>query len=151
MKHWTRQKPADAVSFSRSLKAKGLKVTPLRLAVHDVMMQKVHSGAEEVYQEILAAGKHKATRTGVYNVLAELSDKGIYARRSSPEGKMFYDVNAFRHIHLFDSRNREFVDVEVGGLLEDVEARLKGKRFRGYRMDDVDIQIICHPTRKKLI
>ena len=151
MKHWSKPKPADPESFAKSLRSKGLKTTPLRLAVHGVMMEKVHAGAEEVYQAIIAKNERKATRTGIYNILNELADKGIYARRPSPAGKMFFDVNAFRHVHLYDSRNRQLIDVDGQEMLESVESSLRGRRFRGYRIDDFDVQIICHPTRKKLI
>ena len=38
---------------------------------------------------------------------------------------------------------------QVCELLEMVESRIKSKRYRGYKVDGVDIQIICHPTTRK--
>ena len=29
-----------------------------------------------------------------------------------------------------------------------VEAHFRGRRFRGYKLDGFEIQLLCHPTRK---
>ncbi|MBR5042921.1 MAG: transcriptional repressor [Bacteroidales bacterium] len=145
----TRKKIQDEDAFRRQLKNLGLKLTPQRLAVHRTMIELVHASADMVFEKL--DGKLKISRASIYNTLSELADKGIYSRRYSPDSKMYFDVDPSRHVHLFDTKNCEFLDVGDLELIPLVESGLKGKRFRGYKMDDIEIQIICHPTRKKLL
>ncbi|MBR5073247.1 MAG: hypothetical protein IKX29_06850, partial [Bacteroidales bacterium] len=74
---------------------------------------------------------------------------GVYTHRFSSNNKMYFDVNNFKHVHLYDTVNNEFKDVMDEELMEMVESRIRSKRYRGYKVDGVDIQIICHPTVKK--
>ncbi|MBO4455653.1 MAG: transcriptional repressor [Bacteroidales bacterium] len=138
-------------AFSRMLATYGLKVTPQRLAVHKAMLGMIHADADAVYEAVKADATCRIARSTVYKILAGLADKGIYARRYSCNGKIMFDINAWRHLHLYDSVRNEFVDIEADDLLEEVDAGLKGHRFRGYHIDDIDIQIICRPTKKRSI
>ena len=151
MRRTVRRKPADIGAFSRMLGTYGLKVTPQRLAVHRAMLRFIHADADSVYESVKQEGICRIARSTVYNILASLADKGIYARRYSANGKVVFDINAWRHLHLYDYKNHEFVDIEADDLLDEVELGLKGHRFRGYRIEDIDIQIICRPTKRKLI
>ena len=145
----SKKKVNDIEAFTRQLQAHGMKATAQRLAVHKVMMELVHGSADMVYERLSASGEVKISRTSIYNILSDLADNGIYKRRLSANNKMYFDVNNFKHIHLYDSVNNEFRDVLDDELLEEVEARIKGRRFRGYKVDGVDLQIICHPTGRK--
>ena len=147
----SRTKPKDLETFRRLLQTHELKATPQRIAVHSVMMKLIHASAESVYDAIVTGGLCKITKSSVYNILSELADEGIYARRMSSNSKMIFDINTFRHVHLYDTRNHELLDVDAEELLSAAELGIKRKRFRGYKIDDIDIQILCHPTRKKLL
>lgn len=138
-------------SFARQLQSHGMKATAQRMAVHRVMMERIHASADTVYESIRGAGEVKISKTSIYNILNDLADKGIYRRRLSSGSKMFFDINTHRHVHLYDTRNHEFLDVEADAVLKAVESGLRRRRFRGYSMDDIDIQILCHPTRRKKI
>lgn len=151
MKRSSKRTPADMESFLKALHSRGMRVTEQRCAVHSAMMELIHAGADEVYNHIVRQGSVRISRSTVFDILQDMTDKGIYARRYGPEGRMCFDVNAFRHLHLYDTRNCEFIDAEGEELLQSVENGLRRRRFKGYRIDDFDIQIICHPTRKKLI
>lgn len=133
------------------LKSHDLKATPQRIAVHEVMMDMVHASADMVYEAIVKTGKCRITQASVYNILSGLADEGIYARRMSANNKMLFDINTFRHVHLYDTRNHELLDVEAEELLTAAEQGIRRKRFRGYKIDDIDIQILCHPTRKRFL
>ncbi|MBO4476206.1 MAG: transcriptional repressor [Bacteroidales bacterium] len=150
MKRRTHRQPADTEAFSRMLGTYGLKMTPQRLAVHRAMLKHIHADADTVYDSVRSEGTRIA-RSSVYNILTSLADTGIYSRRFSSNGKVVFDINAWRHLHLYDSVNHEFVDIDAPDLLEEVQAFLKGHRFRGYRIEDIDIQIVCRPTKKKLL
>ena len=145
----TKRKAADEEAFRKRLKAHGLKVTGQRLAVHGAMMSLVHASAEQVRERI--GSSCRISLASVYNILSELADNNIYSRRLSTNNKMYFDVFPERHVHLYDTRNNEYLDIEGQDLLDTIEAGLKRHRFRGYKIDGFDIQILCHPTRKKLI
>lgn len=138
-------------TFRKLLKSHDLKATPQRIAVHSVMMEMVHASADMVYEAIVKAGNCRITQASVYNILSGLADEGIYSRRMSANSKMIFDINTFRHVHLYDTRNHELLDVDAEELLAAAEQGIRRRRFRGYKIDDIDIQILCHPTRKKLL
>lgn len=142
-------KNSNIEQFRSVLKAHSLKATPQRLAVHEAMLKLGHASADMVTEEIRKHGDTKVTVASVYNILANLALLGIYHHRMSSNNKMYFDVNTFRHIHIYDSENHVFKDVMDNDLLEMVEKHLSKRRFRGFRIDHVDIQLIGRPSRKK--
>lgn len=140
---------ADAEHFKKVLKDHDLKATPQRIAVHEAMTALVHASADMVLDYIRGHGDAGVTPSSVYNILSDLADIGLYGRRYSANSKMYFDCNSSRHLHLYDSDNHEFKDIADDKLLDIIDSHFKGRRFRGYSIDGVDIQIICHPTRKK--
>ena len=80
--------------------------------------------------------------------MSQLADLRIYNRRLSSNNKMYFDINNFRHIHLYDRENHRFRDIFDDELAELVQAHLKRRRFRGFTVEDIDIQLIARPTRK---
>ncbi|MBO8480058.1 MAG: transcriptional repressor [Bacteroidetes bacterium] len=144
----TRTAP-DLIRFKDILKEKGLKATPQRLAVHEAMLKLGHASADMVAEQMESAGFTRITIASVYNILSTLADLRVYSRRMSSNNKMYFDVNTFKHLHLYDRTCNEYRDVLDDELVGLVESRLKGRRFRGYTVDHIDIQIVCHPTRRK--
>ena len=135
--------------FKALLKKHSLKATPQRLAVHEAMISLGHACADMVTEEITRQGKAKVTVASVYNILTQLAMLGVYHHRLSSNNKMYFDVNTFKHMHLYDHENHVFKDVVDEELLEMIESHLGRKKFRGYRVESIDIQLVGRPTRKK--
>jgi len=135
--------------FKSILKRHSLKATPQRLAVHEAMLSLGHASADQVCELLESKGGTRVTVASVYNILTQMTLLGVYTHRFSTNNKMYFDVNSFRHLHLYDTVNNEFKDVMDDELLEMVESRVRARRYRGYKVDGVDIQIICHPTTRK--
>lgn len=135
--------------FKSMLKSKGLKATPQRVVVHEAMLHLGHACADQVAVYIKDNCDTNITVSSVYNILAQMSSVGIYAQRMSGNNKMYFDLTPHPHIHLYDKENHVFIDVDDRGLVEMVTSELKKRKFRGYKMDSIDIQIICHPSRKR--
>ena len=135
--------------FKEILKKHSLKATPQRLAVHEAMMILGHACADMVTEEIAKKGTAKITVASVYNVLTQMAMLGIYDYRLSANNKMYFDVNTFKHIHLYDQENHIFKDVIDEELLNMIQSYLGKKRFKGYKVESIDIQIIGKPTRKR--
>ena len=134
--------------FRTQLRRHNLKATRQRLAVHEAMMDLGHASADMVVEEIRRQGPVKVTVASVYNILSQLADFRIYGRRLSANSKMYFDVNTGKHLHLYDRENHRFRDIFDDELAELVQAHLKRRRFRGFTVEDIDIQLIARPTRK---
>lgn len=134
--------------FRKALKNQGLKATDQRLAIHAAMMELGHASADQVREHIVSAGG-KITVASVYNTLTQLALRGIYKHRLSANSKMYFDVNTSRHIHLYDVYNNRYRDIVDEELLETVERALKRRRFKGFKVDGIDVQILCHPSHRK--
>ena len=133
--------------FHSQLRRHKLKATRQRIAVHEVMMDLGHASVDMVREQLESRGS-KVTAASVYNILSQLADLRIYSRRLSSNNKMYFDINNFRHLHLYDRENHRFRDIFDDELAELVQAHLKRRRFRGFTVEDIDIQLIARPTRK---
>lgn len=137
--------------FKVVLKKHSLKATPQRLAVHEAMISLGHASADMVTEAIQAKGTTKVTVASVYNILTQLAMLGVYDYRLSSNNKMYFDVNTFGHMHFYDKENHLFKDVIDDDLLALIQSHLGRKRFKGYKVESIDIQLIGRPTRKKYI
>ena len=136
--------------FKNLLKKHSLKATPQRLAVHQVMMELGHASVDMVTEKIKDTGV-KVTTASVYNILSQPALIGIYDHRMSLNNKMYFDVNAYGHMHFYDMENHTFKDIIDDELYEMIQQNLMRKRFKGFKVEDIDIQIIGRPTRKKYV
>ena len=136
--------------FKNLLKKHSLKATPQRLAVHQVMMELGHASVDIVTEKLKDTGV-KVTTASVYNILSQLALIGIYDHRMSLNNKMYFDVNAYGHMHFYDMENHTFKDIIDDELYEMIQQNLMRKRFKGFKVEDIDIQIIGRPTRKKYV
>mgnify|MGYP002764218281 FL=1 len=136
----------DVETFRSILKGKGLKATLQRIAVHEAMLNLGHASADMVVEKLSSEGVD-VTVSSVYNILSTLADLKIYGRRTSSNNKMYFDVNTFRHFHLYNYVDNEYKDVIDDELANLIESHFKGRRFRGLKVDFIDVQIICRPSR----
>lgn len=133
--------------FKKILKKHSLKATPQRLAVHQAMLELGHASADMVADFIKEAGTAKVTVASVYNNLSQMALLGIYHHRLSSNSKMYFDVNTFSHAHLYDVQNNTFKDIMDDELMSLIHSHMAHKRFRGYKVEGFDLQILCHPTK----
>ena len=133
--------------FRKELRRHSLKATRQRIAVHEAMMRLVHASADMVAEEVRKDGA-SVTVASVYNILSQLADCHIYARRLSGNNRMYFDVNNFRHVHLYDLENSRVRDVFDDELMDLITTRLRRRKFKGFTVEDIDIQLVARPTRK---
>ncbi len=137
--------------FKAELKKHSLKATPQRLAVHEAMLELGHACTDMVTEVIKAKGTTKITVATVYNILTQMAQLGIYQYRLSSNNKMYFDVNTFKHMHIYDKDNHTFKDVIDDELYELIESHLRRKKFKGYSVECLDIQFVCRPTKKRAV
>lgn len=142
-------KNIDINGFKSRLKRHGLKATPQRIAVHESMMRLGHASADMIAADIAENSTTRITVSSVYNILANLSELGIYQRRMSSTNKMFFDVNPQPHCHVYDCENdayRDLVDEDLEAL---IQSHLGNRKFRGFRVEGIDVQILVRPSSRK--
>ncbi len=136
----------DIKDFRELLKKNGLKVTPQRVAVHEAMLKLGHACADMVADEIQKDDNTKVTVASVYNILTQLTLLGIYQHRMSENNKMYFGVNSYKHLHLYDSASHTFSDVVDDDLYKSIETKILSRRFKGFKIDGIEVQILAHPT-----
>ena len=139
----------DMEEFKAILKKHSLKATPQRLAVHEAMMSLGHASADMVTEAIKEKNTAKVTMASVYNILTQMAMLGVYHYRLRSNNKMYFDVNTFKHIHFYDHENHAYKDVIDDELVAMIESHLARKRFKGYKLESIDIQLVGRPTKKK--
>ena len=145
----TTHKCPNMEEFKVILRKNSLKATPQRLAVHEAMMSLGHASADMVTEAIKEKNTAKVTMASVYNILTQMAMLGVYHYRLSSNNKMYFDVNTFKHIHFYDHENHSYKDVFDDELVAMIESHLGRKRFKGYKLESIDIQLIGRPTKKK--
>ena len=135
--------------FKAILKKHSLKATPQRLAVHEAMTELGHASADMVTELIQSKGTAKVSLASVYNILTQMAMLKVYSYRLSANNKMYFDVNTFKHMHLYDHENHTFRDVIDDDLIKMIESHLGRKRIKGYKVEDIDIQLVARPTKRK--
>ena len=145
----TTHKCPNMEEFKVILRKNSLKATPQRLAVHEAMMFVGHASADMVTEAIKEKNTAKVTMASVYNILTQMAMLGVYHYRLSSNNKMYFDVNTFKHIHFYDHENHAYKDVIDDELVALIESHLGRKRFKGYKLESIDIQLVGRPTKKK--
>ena len=134
--------------FRSQLRRHGLRATKQRLCVHVAMMELVHASAEDVHDTLIRQGAPVPITT-VYNILTQLADERIYSRRLSGDSRMHFDIDPRPHIHLYDRENHSWRNVEDEELTTLVSSRLKRRKFKGFTVEGIDIQLVAKPTTRK--
>ena len=143
------KQPCDPEGFRKFLKKNNLKATSQRLSVHKAMLELGHASADMVCEALNAEGSERVTKASVYNILRELALLGLYGYRMSRTNKMFFDVNAYEHPHMYDLENHVYRDIVDDDLVSIVDDFLGRKKFKGYTIEGIDIQILVKPTRRR--
>ena len=110
----------------KQLKEKGLRVTPQRLAIIEVLIEKrdLHPGARLVYEEAKKKKKSLSLST-TYATLNELSRHGIIKTLQFDRIENRYEGNLEEHINLICERCNKILDYKISVAL--TRGRWRGK------------------------
>jgi Fur family transcriptional regulator, peroxide stress response regulator len=124
------------------LTAKGLKVTPQRIAILEAITKlNNHPTAESIIDYIRNNHPNIATAT-VYKVLDALVANELVKKVKTERDVMRYDAVIESHHHLYCSesdRIEDFVDTELNEM---IEKYFDKKKIPGFKIEDVKLQII---------
>jgi Fe2+ or Zn2+ uptake regulation protein len=127
-----------------ALEAAGLRCTPQRLAVYDVLARSDHHPtADEVYRGVKIRIPNISLAT-VYKALEALEACGLAAKLAAGSGPALYDARSEGHYHLRCLRSGQIRDLPtpfdpdlIGKLDPELGRRLRDEGFRvtGYRLE----------------
>jgi Fur family transcriptional regulator, peroxide stress response regulator len=136
-------------SIITQLKEKGLKLTPQRMAIIEVLIEKkdLHPGARLVYKEAKKKKKSLSLSTA-YATLNELSRHGIIKTLQFDKMENRYEGNLEEHINLICERCKKILDYKVPIT---VDQRGVAKET-GFSITDTRLEYYgyCRECRKKL-
>ena len=131
------------------LKEKGLKLTPQRMAILDVLIEKnpVHPSASLIYNEAKRRTKGLSLST-VYLTLNELSKHGIIKMLEFDKMENRYEGNIADHINLVCKECHGITDYTIPVI---IDSREVARRTRFWVTDTrLEYYGYCQKCRKKL-
>ncbi len=101
------------------LKEKGLKITPQRLAIIDVLLEHGdrHPGVSFIFDEARKKAEHVSLST-VYATLKEFSESGLIRQLEFDRMENRYDGNLSDHVNLICKRCGKIEDYQIPAPLE---------------------------------
>jgi Fur family peroxide stress response transcriptional regulator len=130
-------------SLTRQVKAKGLKLTPQRLAIIEVLIEKrdLHPGARSVYEEAKKKKKSLSLST-TYATLNDLSRLGIIKNLQFDSMENRYESNLEEHLNLICERCGRILDYKVPPLADQREIAKK----TGFSVTDTRLEYYGYCT-----
>ncbi len=120
--------------FVRKCKEIGLKITPQRLAVYEVLLKSTnHPTVEDIYEEVKKRYPYVSLAT-VYRTLETLERIGLVKRVCFWGNSARYDANLSEHHHLICERCGRIEDVNIGEVIE-LPQEFHGFRTNGYSIN----------------
>ncbi|MBW6501747.1 MAG: transcriptional repressor [Bacteroidales bacterium] len=127
----------------------GLKVTPQRIAILEVILNlKEHPTAETICNH-LRPGYPNLSIATIYKTLDTFAKKGIIRKVLSETDTMRYDGVAEKHHHLYSTDSGRIEDYYDEDLNKVIENYLKRKRIPNFTIEDFKLQLFGKFTDKQ--
>lgn len=126
----------------RILSEKGLRITPQRIAVLDIILNlNNHPTAEEISDYMRLNFPHVTIGT-IYKILDAFIEKGIIAKVKTDNDVIRYDPVPEKHHHLYCSDSEIIEDYFDDDLNKLLEAYFLKKQIPNFQIQDVRLQIL---------
>ena len=132
----------------RRFREKGLKVTPQRYAIYEMMIHTdSHPTVEEIYQAVQPKFPMLSLNT-VYYTVASLREAGLIADVPVQDSAARFDANMDRHHHLVCLGCHKIEDLYNDAL---DQLRLSARKANGYLLEShrVEFRGYCSKCRKR--
>lgn len=130
---------------SQTLRQRGYRMTPQRLAILEALHHDGHLSPAEIYARVQQTGMTEAT---VYRTLEFLVENGIIFAVPNPNGHLTYELGGNDHHHIICRACKAQVEIEHEAL-KDLIDRLEQQT--GYRLDAGHLTLFgtCPVCREK--
>jgi Fur family peroxide stress response transcriptional regulator len=120
---------------------KGLRVTPQRIGVLDILLNLDNHPTIEYITEYLRINFPRISDSTVYNILDTFVKNGIINRVKTENGIIRFDPVTEQHHHLYSADSEQiedFFDTELDKLLNDY---FRKKQFPNFKIEDIRVHI----------
>jgi Fur family transcriptional regulator, peroxide stress response regulator len=127
--------------FREKLQAKGLKVTPQRVAIYEAIVSlNNHPTAENVIEYIKSNHPNISVGT-VYKVLDSLVENELLKKVKTEKDIMRYDAVLSNHHHLYCAETDRIEDYEDEQLNEMISTYFQSHKIKNFKVEDIKLQI----------
>ena len=122
------------------IKEAGLKATPQRKMVYEIMTKLGHSQIDDIIVRVQQKNP-EITISTVYRILDVFCKTGLLSKMNHPNGKCYYDITPTEHHHVFaDNEVIDFIDPELTKI---IMSNLKGDLFKNLNIEKISLNIIA--------
>ena len=124
------------------IKKAGLKATPQRKMVYEIMTELGHSSIDEIIDRVQQQSP-EITLSTIYRILDSFCKAGLLSKMNHPGGKSYYDITVWEHHHVIrDNEIIDYMDTELTTLIMN---HLKEKSFEHLNsIEKISLQIIIN-------
>jgi len=124
------------------IKKAGLKATPQRKMIYQIMTQLGHSSIDDVVVRVRQKSP-EVTLSTVYRILDSFCNAGLLSKINHPNGKCHYDVTIREHQHVFiENEVIDYMDSDLAALIKN---HLEEKSFKLLdSIQKISVQIIVN-------
>ena len=131
------------MQIREKIKAAGLKATPQRRAIYEIMQEVCHCPIDEVITRIKEQ-QPDVTVSTVYRIMDSFCETGLLTKFVNAEGKTIFDITPYEHHHIQTADN-EFIDIDDKQLSTLIKRRIINKLPDGEEIENIQIQITTKP------
>lgn len=132
----------DKPSIIKALNGCGLKITPQRMAVLEVLVASHnHPTAEAIHRKVIESIPGISATT-IYNTLDTFVEKGLVKRVKTEADIMRYEPVTEHHHHLYSSasdRMEDYFDTELDALLTEY---FNKKQIKNFKVSEIRLQVM---------
>ena len=126
--------------ITQAIKTAGLKVTPQRRMVYEVMQELRHASVDTVIEKVRERNPDITVST-IYRILDSFC-KVLSSVGNPADGKQYFDITVGNHHHLFDGQ--KIADYDDPELTRLIYRYLAGKLPGDTNIDKIQVQIIIN-------
>lgn len=131
----------DTSQLEERIRNAGLKVTPQRINVLNILLKSDHPSANKITGEIRK--KYSSVSSGtIYHILDTFVEKGIIRKIPTEGDTMRYDAVLDNHHHLLDKNSngiKDFFDDELTGMIQNY---FDENPIEGFEVSDIKISLM---------
>ena len=126
----------------------GLKVTPQRINVLNILLEGNHPSAEEIMVQIRK--KYSSVSTGtIYHILDVFVDKGLITKVPTEGDAMRYDAILENHHHLLERDTGRIYDFFNDDLTELIQSYFDKNPMDKFEISEIKINLLGQFKNKK--
>lgn len=135
-------------ALAEKLKSKGLKVTPQRLSIYNMLNQTVKHPSAETIHKALEPDNPSLSLATVYKTLIAFKEAGLIQAFNVGEESSRYDANSQPHPHIVCNGCHSVMDLPIAGQLESLRNELQAQTDFIILSEQLFFYGICKDCRK---